>query len=45
MGDLIRWVINDVIKEESDTLVKNGLEPKDVNKHVSNRVREMFFKL
>jgi hypothetical protein len=45
MGDLIRWVINDVIKEESDTLVKNGLEPKDVNKHVSTRVREMFFKL
>lgn len=23
MGDLIRWVVNDVIKEESDTLAKN----------------------
>ena len=45
MGDLIRWVVNDVIKEESDTLVKNGLEPKDVNKYVSSKVREMFFKL
>lgn len=45
MGDLIRWVVNDVIKEESDTLVKNGLEPKDVNKYVSAKVREMFFKL
>ena len=45
MGDLIRWVVNDVIKEESDTLAKNGLEPKDVNKYVSARVREMFFKL
>ncbi len=45
MGDLIRWVVNDVIKEESDTLVKNGLEPKDVNKYVSTKVREMFFKL
>ena len=45
MGDLIRWVVNDVIKEESDTLVKNGLEPKDVNKYVSAKVRQMFFKL
>ena len=45
MGDLIRWVVNDVIKEESDTLAKNGLEPKDVNKYVSAAVREMFFKL
>jgi hypothetical protein len=45
MGDLIRWVVNDVIKEESDTLAKNGLEPKDVNKYVSTKVREMFFKL
>ncbi len=45
MGDLIRWVVNDVIKEEMDTLVKNGLEPKDVNKYVSSKVREMFFKL
>jgi hypothetical protein len=45
MGDLIRWVVNDVIKEESDTLAKNGLEPKDVNKYLSAKVREMFFKL
>lgn len=45
MGDLIRWVVNDIIKEESDTLAKNGLEPKDVNSQVSGRVREMFFKL
>jgi hypothetical protein len=45
MGDLIRWVVNDVIKEESDTLAKSGLEPKDVNKYISAKVREMFFKL
>ena len=45
MGDLIRWVVNDIIKEESDTLAKNGLEPKDVNSQISGRVREMFFKL
>tara|TARA_R110000782_G_scaffold54693_2_gene115742 strand:+ start:5563 stop:6621 length:1059 start_codon:yes stop_codon:yes gene_type:complete len=45
LGDVIRWVINDVIKEEMDTMVENGIEPKDVNKYVSTKVRDMFFKL
>ncbi len=42
MGDVIRWVVNDIIKEESDTLKSNNLEPKDINKYVSSKVREMF---
>lgn len=45
MGDLIRWVVTDITKEETDTLIENGLEPKDVNSQISGRVREMFFKL
>lgn len=45
MGNLIKWVVDDIIKEETDTLVVNGLEPKDVGKYVSTRVKEMFFKL
>jgi RNA ligase len=45
MGDLIRWVVNDITKEETDTLVENGLEPKDVNKAISDRVRAQFFAL
>ena len=45
LGDVIRWVVNDVIKEEMDTMVENKIEPKDVNKYLSSRVREMFFKL
>jgi len=45
LGDVIRWVVNDVIKEEMDTLVENKIEPKDVNKYMSSKVREMFFKL
>ena len=44
MGDVIRWVINDIIKEEMDTMVSNGVEPKEVNKYISTRVREMFMK-
>lgn len=45
LGDVIRWVVNDVIKEEMDTMVENKIEPKEVNKYVSAKVRDMFFKL
>ena len=44
MGDLIRWFVKDVASEEMDTMLENGLEPKDVNKYISTKVREMFFK-
>lgn len=45
MGELIKWVVNDVIKEETDTMVANNIEPKEVNKYISTRVREMFMAL
>ena len=45
LGDVIRWVVNDVIKEEMDTMADNKIEPKDVNKYLSSKVRDMFFKL
>jgi len=45
LGDVIRWVVNDIIKEETDTLASNGLEPKDVNKYISTSVRTKFFEL
>lgn len=45
IADLMRWFINDIIKEESDTLADNNLEPKDIGKYVSDKVRKMFFKL
>jgi len=43
-GDFLRWVVNDIIDEELDTLVKNGLEPKDVNRDISKRARTWFMK-
>ena len=43
LGDLIRWVVKDIMSEELDTMAKNGLEPKDVNKYVSAKTKEMFF--
>jgi len=43
LGDLLRWVVKDIMSEEMDTMKKNNLEPKDVNKYISNKTREMFF--
>tara|TARA_R110000796_G_scaffold250898_1_gene381151 strand:- start:64 stop:1092 length:1029 start_codon:yes stop_codon:yes gene_type:complete len=45
MGDLIRWVVKDISLEEMDTMISNGLEPKDVNKYISTKTREMFFSI
>lgn len=42
MGEFIRWVFNDIIKEESDVLLENGLNEKDIGRHVSNRSRSWF---
>lgn len=43
LGEVIRWMINDIINEEMDTLVKNNLEPNDINKYVATKTKEMFF--
>lgn len=43
-GDIIRWVVKDIMDEETDVMVENGLSPQDVNKYISTKVREMFFK-
>lgn len=45
LGDVIKWVMNDVLKEETDTMAANGLEPKDVGKYISQKVKEKFFTL
>lgn len=45
MGALMKWITDDIIKEEMDTMKGNNLEPKDIGKYVSAKVKEMFFKL
>lgn len=42
LGAYIKAVINDIIKEEKDTLSENGLEPKDIGKYVSETSRRFF---
>lgn len=41
LGKIIRWIINDILNEEFDTLKKNNLTKKNVSKYISTRVREM----
>lgn len=44
VGDFIRWVFNDIIKEESDLLNSKGLEPKQVNGLIANISKKWFIK-
>lgn len=45
LGAVTKWVMNDVLKEEIDTMAANSLEPKDVGKYISQKVKEKFFAL
>lgn len=42
-GLFIKWVTNDVLKEEMDTLTASGLTPKDINGNVSSVARKWYF--
>lgn len=44
-ADVLRWVANDIIAEESDTLLVNNLAWKDVAKKATNKARQIFFQL
>lgn len=41
-GDFVKWIKNDIIKEELDTLVENGLEMKDVAGPLSKKAANWF---
>jgi len=42
MGDFLRLVVNDVIKEESDKMMEQGFEPKTLNGKISEVARNFF---
>ena len=43
LGEYIKLVMADVIKEDMDLLIEAGLEPKDIGKYVSEIARRYFF--
>jgi hypothetical protein len=42
LGDFIRWVFNDIVKEESDTIVASQLDPKKLGGPVANKARPWY---
>lgn len=42
MGKYLKWIGQDVQKEEMDTIEANGLEWKDVTKQITNRAKAFF---
>jgi hypothetical protein len=44
MADFIRWVFNDIMKEEMDTIVGNGFDVKKLGSPIANASRRWFTK-
>lgn len=42
-GNYLRWIFEDVVKEELDTITGNGFEPKDISSALSTKARLWFF--
>lgn len=42
MGDFIRWVYNDVMKEEEDTILKSGFDAKKLGGPIANASRKWY---
>lgn len=42
MGDFIRWVFNDIMKEETDTIVANQFDPKKIGGPIANKARPWY---
>jgi hypothetical protein len=45
LGDYIRWVIGDIMKEDLDLIAEAGLQPKEINAKISKVVKDYFFSL
>lgn len=43
MGPFIQWVYKDIIKEETDTIVANQLDPKKLGGPIADKARKWFF--
>ena len=43
-GDFIRWVYNDILKEEADVIHASGLNVKDLGKYIGSPAKRWYFK-
>lgn len=44
IGEYLRWVFNDVIKEEADTIAASGFEQKELGKPISDIAKRFYIK-
>jgi len=44
IGTFLKWIVSDIVKEELDTIMGNGFEPKEIQGQISKVAREWFFK-
>lgn len=44
IGDYLRWVFNDILKEEADTIAASDFEIKDLGKPISDIAKRFFIK-
>lgn len=42
LGEYLRWIYNDIIKEETDTIVASAIDPKQLGKHIANKARPWY---
>lgn len=42
IGDFLRWVFNDIIKEEADTIAASGFEVKELGKGISDKAKRFY---
>ena len=43
VGVFLKWIVADIIKEELDTIMGNGFEPKEIQGQISKVARDWFF--
>lgn len=42
VGTFLKWLNNDIIKEEKDTMEQSNIDPKDIGRGVQNKARKWF---
>lgn len=42
-GEFLKWIVGDIVKEESETMKASSLDIKDVSKQLSNKARLWYF--
>jgi hypothetical protein len=44
LGDFIRWVFNDILKEEADVIAASGFDQKKLRGPIANKARQWYVK-